>query len=195
MLQFLKIERFYLIPPQHWEERIDHHEGHLRKGEFLIQFLSRWMDSSWAQDITFMVGFFQVSPEPSLAFLVVFISTFPCKTRNWNSWVLMESLLMVILSDCTSHGKSELGSRTCYCCCLVVKSCPTLMWSHRPQPDRLSVHGIFQARILEWVAISISRRSSWPRDRSLISCVSCIAKWILYLWATREALGSNRISE
>ena len=38
-----------------------------------------------------------------------------------------------------------------------------------------SVHGIFQARILEWVATSFSRGSSWPRDRICVSCVSCIA--------------------
>ena len=38
-----------------------------------------------------------------------------------------------------------------------------------------SVHGIFQARILEWVAISSSRGSSLPRDQIHISCVSCIA--------------------
>ena len=41
-----------------------------------------------------------------------------------------------------------------------------------------SVHEIFQARILEWVAISFSRRSSWPRDRTGISCVSCIGRWV-----------------
>ena len=41
-------------------------------------------------------------------------------------------------------------------------------------PD-FSVHEIFQARILEWVAISLSRGSSWPRDRTCISCVSCTA--------------------
>ena len=39
-------------------------------------------------------------------------------------------------------------------------------------PPCFSVHGIFQARILEWVAISSSRESSWPKDRT---CVSCIA--------------------
>ena len=38
-----------------------------------------------------------------------------------------------------------------------------------------SVHGISQARILEWVAIASCRRSSRPRDRTLISCVLCIA--------------------
>ena len=48
----------------------------------------------------------------------------------------------------------------------------------------LSVHGISQARILEWVAISFSRRSSLLRDRT---CVSCIGRQVLYHWATREA--------
>ena len=43
-----------------------------------------------------------------------------------------------------------------------------------------SVHGIFQTRILEWVAISSSRGSSWPRGWTHISCVSCIGRWILY---------------
>ena len=47
-----------------------------------------------------------------------------------------------------------------------------------------SVHGIFQARILEWVAISFSRGSSWPRDRAL---VSHIAGRHFTVWATREA--------
>ena len=48
-------------------------------------------------------------------------------------------------------------------------------------PDS-SVHGISQARILEWVAISFSRGSAQPRDQT---CVSCIGRWILYLWITR----------
>ena len=43
-------------------------------------------------------------------------------------------------------------------------------------PD-FSVHGIFQARILEWVAVSYSRVSSQSRDQT---CVSCIGRWILY---------------
>ena len=48
------------------------------------------------------------------------------------------------------------------------------------------VHEIFQARILEWVATSSSRRSSPPMDQTLVSCVSCIGKQILYHRATRE---------
>ena len=42
-----------------------------------------------------------------------------------------------------------------------------------------SVHGIFQARILGWVAISYSRGSSWPKGWNQIFCVSCIGSWIL----------------
>ena len=49
-----------------------------------------------------------------------------------------------------------------------------------------SVHGILQARILEWVAIPFSRGSSRPRDQT---CISCIGRQILHHWATREAPG------
>ena len=42
-----------------------------------------------------------------------------------------------------------------------------------------SVHGILQARILEWVAISFSRGSSWPRDWTQLFC---IGRWVLYHW-------------
>ena len=52
-------------------------------------------------------------------------------------------------------------------------------------PPGFFVHGIFPARILEWVAIFFSRESSQPRDGSQ---VSCIGQQILYHWATREAL-------
>ena len=47
-----------------------------------------------------------------------------------------------------------------------------------------SVHGIFQARVLEWVAISSFRETSW--DWTCISCF-CIGRQILYLFATWEA--------
>ena len=43
-----------------------------------------------------------------------------------------------------------------------------------------SVHGILQTRTLEWVAMPSSSGSSPPRDRTLISCVSCIGRRILY---------------
>ena len=55
-------------------------------------------------------------------------------------------------------------------------------------PLSMRIPWILQPRILEWIAISSSRGSSWPRDRTL---VSCIGRSILYLWATREAHSSQ----
>ena len=50
--------------------------------------------------------------------------------------------------------------------CLVTHSCLTLCDLLDCSPPGFSVHGIFQARILEWVSISSSRRSSWFRDQT-----------------------------
>ena len=52
-------------------------------------------------------------------------------------------------------------------------------------PPGSLVHGIFQAWILEWVAVSFSRGSSWPRDQTWVSCA--IGRHFT-VWATREAL-------
>ena len=76
------------------------------------------------------------------------------------------------------------GLYVCYCC-LVTKLCPTLCDPVSYSPSCSSVHGISQAKILEWVSISSSRGSSWSRDWTH---VSCIGRWVLYHWATREAV-------
>ena len=70
-----------------------------------------------------------------------------------------------------------------YCCCLVTKVCPTLETPWTVAHQIPSAHGISQARILEWVAITFCRGSSWPRNQTHI----CISKQVLYHWATREA--------
>ena len=67
--------------------------------------------------------------------------------------------------------------------CLVAQSCPTLCDPLDYSLPGFSVHGIFQARILKWIAISSSRGSSWPRDRI---CVSCIASRLLTHWAIMD---------
>ena len=66
--------------------------------------------------------------------------------------------------------------------CVHAQSCLTLC--NPGSPPGSSVHGIFQARILEWVVISYFRGSSPPRDQT---CVSCIGRQILYHCATWEA--------
>ena len=53
------------------------------------------------------------------------------------------------------------------------------------------VHGIFQARVLEWVAVSFSRESSRPWDGTR---VSCIAGRCFTIWATKEVWTCNRRS-
>ena len=73
------------------------------------------------------------------------------------------------------------------CAQLCLMLCNTLDCS----PPDSSVHGIFQARILEWVAISSSRGSCQPQ--MCVSCISCIGRWILYHWATREVPISSSI--
>ena len=55
-------------------------------------------------------------------------------------------------------------------------------------PPGLSVHRIFQARILEWVAIFFSRGSSWPRDQTQ---VTYIAGRHFTIWAPREILSES----
>ena len=59
-------------------------------------------------------------------------------------------------------------------------SCPSLCDPVDHSPPGSSVHGIFQAGILEWVAIPSSRGSSRPRDRTHISYDFCTGRQVLY---------------
>ena len=61
-----------------------------------------------------------------------------------------------------------------------LQSCPTLCDPMDFRPPDSSVHGILQARILEWVVISSPRSSSRRSDRTCLSCISCIGRWVLY---------------
>ena len=62
---------------------------------------------------------------------------------------------------------------------LVALSCLTLCDPMDCSPPGSSVHGILQARKLEWVAIPFSRGSSWPRDPTKVSCIAgkCFTTW------------------
>ena len=70
--------------------------------------------------------------------------------------------------------------------CSVVQLCLSLCNPMDCNPPDFPVHGIFQARILMWIAIS-SQGSSWPRDQTRVSCVLRIGRQILYHWAWWEA--------
>ena len=99
-------------------------------------------------------------------------------------------ILLSMFSPLTPRGLAQYlllsnHYRTCFCAQPLshVRLCESM---HCSLTDS-SVHGIFHARLLEWVAMPFSRGSSWPRDRILIFYVSCIGRQVLYLWPMWEA--------
>ena len=109
------------------------------------------------------------------------------KMTNFIKFIKIEEYLIKILLFCPG------GARF-----LVTQSCPTLC---DPVDSRLpgsSVHGISQARILEWVAISFSRGSSQPRDQtSIMATHSSILAWRLPMdigawWAAIHGVTRSR---
>ena len=70
---------------------------------------------------------------------------------------------------------------------LDVQSCPTLWNPIDCSPPGSSVYGIMQARILEWIAISLSTAPSTLRDWIQVSSISCGNRRVLYHQATWKA--------
>ena len=76
--------------------------------------------------------------------------------------------------------------------CLVAQSCLTLYDPMDCSLPYSSVHGILQARMLEWVALSFCRESSRPRDQTLVSFT---ASKFFTVWVTREAPDLNNFNQ
>ena len=89
---------------------------------------------------------------------------------NWTEHII-ETVLHIDFFPHLMH----LGGYVIVCVCSVAQLCPTPWDSMGCSPPGSSVRGTFQARLLEWVAISYSRKSSQPRDWTHISCISCTA--------------------
>ena len=85
-------------------------------------------------------------------------------------------------SICCFYGTSSPSDFLLWnCACML--SCFSHVWLCGPMEcsrPGSSVHGILQARILEWVAMPSSRGSSQSRDQTHISNTSCIGRWVLY---------------
>ena len=94
-------------------------------------------------------------------------NTFLCDTGN--AYVETGCGSVSEIADChtvvTKKSESESENE-------VAQLCPTLCNPMDCSPPGSSVHGILQARILEWVAISFSRGSSQPRDQTWVSCIA-----------------------
>ena len=87
-------------------------------------------------------------------FLLYIFASYVKDQLTVSMWIILGSLFCPIdpyvhISNCAN----------CCCCCLVAKSCLTLVTPWTVTQPGSSVYGISQARILEWVAISFSRRS------------------------------------
>ena len=82
-------------------------------------------------------------------------------------WFCFQILLYI-------HGLNifDVFQSIAVCCAQSLELCPTLCNSTDHCPTGFSICGITPARILEWVAMPYSRRSSQPRDRAYISCIS-----------------------
>ena len=110
--------------------------------------------------------------------------------RFLHSQIIIFPSYTILLKKVTLHSsyircghKSSLTETLNMCVCVSAKSLQSRPTPCIPTDCSLtgsSVHGILQARILEWVAMPSSRGSSWPRDRTWISWVSCIGRWVLY---------------
>ena len=98
-------------------------------------------------------------------------SLLPSELRNWD-YIMLQSWTFVFFFSFVSM------------LVLVAQSCLTLCDSADCSLPGSSVHGILQARILEWVAIPFSRGSSRPSDWTWVFCI-----WgrFFTVWATREA--------
>ena len=107
------------------------------------------------------------SSTQNLHFLFCFISLLVNKSSEDSSSANDENpILPIKRSSTTSCLKFHIWG---VLQCLVTQSCPTLCDPMDCSPPGSSVHGILQARILQWVALPSSRGSSQPRDQIQIS--------------------------
>ena len=98
-----------------------------------------------------------------------------------------------LLVSSSASLTSVLLFSVCLCVCLVFSRVWLFVtpWTTAQQAP---VHGTFQARVLAWLAISFSGGTSQPRDRTLVSHVSCIAGGFFTCWAVGKKSSSPWVS-
>ena len=102
--------------------------------------------------------------------------------------------------DVVDNSKNKFSTKCMSSCinilsvCLSAQSCMTLYTHMDYSLPGSSVHGILQAKILEWVVDSSSKGSSQPRDQSHIFYVSCIGGQILYHTGSQSAKSQSHLS-
>ena len=128
---------------------------------------------------------FSAHKSPSLSDKVGAISSVFSSFPHWRVNLSLRSFSEILYTHTKNEAHLHGGPRSSpsdYEACVCAQSLSPTDCS----PPGSSVHGIFQAIILEWVVISSSRGSSWFWDRI---CLSCIGRWIL----TTEPPGKSQL--
>ena len=119
-------------------------------------------------------------------------------TLLYLKWITNKDLLYSTWNSAQGYVAAWMGGefgRECMCVCVCVcvcvhaqslQLCPTLCDPMDCSLPGFSVHGILQARILEWVAMPSSRGFSQPRDQNRVSCIACISGRFLTTKPPRE---------
>ena len=115
---------------------------------------------------------------------LVWVSKSDC-LQGWPSSVFPPFFSSSQLSKSAApEGHLGISSSCLRECVLVTQSCLTLCDPMDCSPPGFCVHGILQARILEWIAMPCSRGSSQPKDQTLISCI--VGRFFT-IWATGKS--------
>ena len=83
--------------------------------------------------------------------------------------------MQILVQGCSALMALLVPTTSVCMCTQSLRLCPSLCDPMDCSPAGSSVHGIPQARLLEWVTMPSSRRSSRPKDRIWVSCISCTA--------------------
>ena len=143
--------------------------------------LTPWFQSSDVQNCEMIYSFLKFFFAIYLFMAVLGLRGCTCVFSSCGEWELL----------CCSTQASHCGGFSSVKV-LVAQSCPTLCDPMNCSPSASYVHGILQARILEWVAMPFSRGSSWPRNQTRVSCIS---GRFFTVWATSEAFQLNDLEQ
>ena len=166
-------------------------DNFIKYWQTILCLISAYIDSSHPICLThrktFPVQFHDLWRSPTLwPYPYDALYTLPCYTHlhfhmKCKLWIYYLFMIKFCLAPRKTSTKEYIFN---LCVCVwVPQSCPTICDPMDCNPRGSSVHGISQARILDWVAIPFSRVPSQPRDWT---CISSIDRWILSIWATKE---------
>ena len=137
--------------------------------------MQRWLRVKIRDDSLVISAGKWYSPNASLAYFLRYI-VFKSYKSSGQTPHCEDEQFHSSLSDALQGCFGRVSSGQLFLSVLVIQSCLTFHDPMDCSPPGSSVHGILQARILEWVAIPFSRESPWPRDGTCISQASCIGR-------------------